>query len=178
MSNKDNYIGRMWAYAKQAEAGTGIPAEVIVIQWGHETGWGTSDLVKRANNHGGIKANSRGRDFVSGMYAGYNNTGNFVKDYIRVMNLSYYDKVRAADSIDDTIRELDASPYAEDENYGNLLRSSIRTAKFPTGTVNVGSGGGFDVGSLLDSTKNMSGDELKKYAALGFAVIAIGKLLD
>jgi flagellum-specific peptidoglycan hydrolase FlgJ len=120
-----NFFSEMNGAAQLAASLTDIPKEVILAQWALESAFGTSDLSQRANNYAGIKSSSKGKDFVSGAYAGYNSKDSFAKDYARVMNLSYYDKVREAKGIDETIDELAKSPYAEDTSYGAKLKKVI-----------------------------------------------------
>lgn len=123
---------------------TDIPKGVILAQWALESAWGTSDLAKRANNFSGIKSSSKGKDFVSGAYAGYNTKESFARDYARVMKLSYYDKVREAESVEDTINEFGKSPYAEDPNYAAKLRETFSKI----GNVDLGAAVGEITGSI------------------------------
>lgn len=114
------YLERMRPYADQASAATGLPAEVILAQWGVETGWGDSNLARNHNNHGGIKwiaGRSKFQAYQSGLFAGYKSISDFVADYIRVMNLPYYAHVRAAAragaSPEQVALALGNSPYDE-----------------------------------------------------------------
>jgi flagellum-specific peptidoglycan hydrolase FlgJ len=120
-----NFFSEMNDAAAIASDLTDIPKEVILAQWALESAFGTSDLSKRANNYAGIKSSSKGKDFVSGSYAGYNSKDSFARDYARVMNLSYYDKVREAKGVNETIDELAKSPYAEDTSYGDKLKKVL-----------------------------------------------------
>jgi peptidoglycan hydrolase FlgJ len=120
------FYSDMYEPAKLASSLTGIPVQTILAQWALESNYGQSDLAKRANNFAGIKANSKGRDYVSGQYAGYFSKSSFAKDYARVMNLSYYDAVREAGTVEGSIDALDKSPWAEDTNYGDKLREVVK----------------------------------------------------
>lgn len=120
-----NFFSEMNGAAQIAADLTDIPKEVILGQWALESAFGTSDLAKRANNYAGIKSSSNGKDYVSGAYAGYNSKESFARDYARVMNLSYYDKVRGAAGIEETINELGRSPYAEDPSYTEKLKKVV-----------------------------------------------------
>lgn len=131
--SRDAYVQRMRPYAVDAGSRLGIPADVVLAQWAHETGYGSSSLARQHNNHGGIKASSGGKDYVAGAYAGYSSVSSFVNDYVRVMRLSYYDGVRAAGprGAAAVIDALHRSPYAEDPAYGSKLQriyDSIRGA--------------------------------------------------
>lgn len=124
-SSGNPFFNNMAAHARTAAALTNIPFEVILAQWALESNYGKSDLAQRANNFAGIKYNTKA-DFKSGAYAGYNSIANFAKDYARVLNLSYYNAVRAASTIEQTIIELDKSPYAEDTGYADKLRQIVK----------------------------------------------------
>lgn len=128
------YWNKMEPYAKIASNKTGISVETILAHWQLETGGGTSDLSKRANNHAGIKASSKGKDYTSGAYAGYRNLTNFANDYARVMSLSYYDGVRSANGIKEEVNELDKSPWAEDKNQGKKLLDILNKNGVNTGS--------------------------------------------
>lgn len=124
MSNQ--FYTDMYKYAKLSSSLTGIPPEVILGQWALESNYGQSDLARRGNNFAGIKSSSKGKDFVTGQYAGYFTKTSFAKDYARVMNLPYYEGVRGAGSVGGAIAELGKSPYAEDPNYSNKLASKVK----------------------------------------------------
>lgn len=131
MSQAD-FIKSMQGYAMTAGASLGMPYQVILAQWALESTYGTSDLANRANNFAGIKYTDNA-DFKSGSYSGYNSVTKFVSDYIRVMNLSYYNAVRNAGGIRETIEAFGNSPYAEDPNYANKLLSIINNNDMSTG---------------------------------------------
>lgn len=114
MSVNNAYRTQMQSYANRAAAALNMPADVILAQWALESGNGSSSLAKQHNNHGGIKytSNSKTARKISGSpFADYASVNDFVTDYIRVLSLSYYKDVRAAGSVEDTIKALGASPY-------------------------------------------------------------------
>lgn len=125
------YMAKMMPYAQKAESGTGIPAAVIVEQWALESGNGTSQKARVNSNHGGIKRSKYSPSAVgqdSGGFAIYSSIDGFVQDYVRVMNLSYYTKVRAAGRTGDivaTIKALGASPY----DAGHYLLNGVQGGK-------------------------------------------------
>lgn len=126
--NEDaSFISRMKVYAQGAAAELDMPYEIILAQWALESSWGKSDLSQRANNFAGIKSSSVGKDYTSGAYAGYHSLENFTRDYIRVMNLSFYDRVREANGIEGTARALDESPWAEDTGYFNKIMNAVKS---------------------------------------------------
>jgi flagellum-specific peptidoglycan hydrolase FlgJ len=125
LAGSKSFFKEMQGYAMTASAVLGMPYQVILAQWALESTYGTSDLAVRAKNFAGIKSSSQGKDFVSGSYAGYNTIPRFVQDYIRVMQLPYYNEVRQVGGIEATINALDRSPWAEDSGYGAKLRQML-----------------------------------------------------
>lgn len=123
LATKEDYFKFILPYANTASKGTQIPFEVIIAQWAKESAYGNSDLVQSSNNYAGVTYVSNSiADFQKGRFAGYNTIDKFVQDYIRVMNLPYYDKVRAADTVEMTCIELGKSPYsANDPTYGTII---------------------------------------------------------
>jgi len=141
MSVTANYRAKMDGYAARASQATGIPKEVILAQWALESGNGTSAKAVKNNNHAGIKLGQKavaaGKD--SGGFAIYANLDQFVQDYIRVMNLSYYSGVRAAGKTGDikqTIIELGKSPY----DAGHYQLGNVQGGKL-LNMLGLGSGG-------------------------------------
>jgi flagellum-specific peptidoglycan hydrolase FlgJ len=165
--SRQAYFDKMRAYAQRASTKTGIPVAVILGQWAHETAYGTSDLVKRgSNNHGGIKyVGASTQDGQTGMYAKYSSLDRFVDDYSRVMLLSYYDAVRKANGIGDTLTALSNSPYAEDKQYGEKIAQVIKT----NGLGEVGQLQVFD----LPDISGLDDASFKKYAAIGFVIVGL-----
>ncbi|WP_425203575.1 peptidoglycan-binding protein [Priestia megaterium] len=123
LATKEDYFKYILPYANTASKGTDIPFEVIMAQWAKESAYGNSDLVQSTNNYAGVTYVSNSiADFQNGRFAGYNTVDKFVQDYIRVMKLPYYDKVRAATTIEMTCIELGKSPYsANDPTYGTTI---------------------------------------------------------
>lgn len=172
--NKEEYIRKMTPYAQRVSSALNIPYEVILTQWVHETGYGTSALVQRgSNNHAGIKSSSKGKDFVSGVYSGYNSLNNFVNDYVRVMNLSYYNKVRsvgASGDINKTIDALHESPWAEDPKYDEKMKRVFNSLDFGLGEL---TSGGVNIGELQKDLSSMSDNEVKQMALVGLGVVTL-----
>lgn len=168
------YIKTMTPYAKKASdmLDGRLHWTVILAQWVHETGFGRSQAVKEHNNHAGIKSNSSGRDYDGGLYAGYNSTDSFVRDYVRTMNLSYYNKVRG--DIDNQITELHKSPWATDPAYGSKLQRVYNNLNFDT----VASSPVADLTDSLGGMVDGLGDsDMKKYAMVGLSVAVILSIL-
>lgn len=129
------YIENMNPYAQQASAGTGLPVSLILAQWAHETGWGSSSLAVNHNNHGGINYTSNADYNADGRHAGYRTIAAFVQDYVRVLNLSFYAHIRQAAAAGASAGDLAlmfdqpapgrTEKYAEDPLYGTKLRNIV-----------------------------------------------------
>jgi hypothetical protein len=50
-----DFIKRAIVPAERVAARLGVPSNAVMAQWAMESGWGTSDLSRTANNFGGIK---------------------------------------------------------------------------------------------------------------------------
>ncbi|MEH7209919.1 GH25 family lysozyme [Priestia megaterium] len=128
-SAKSDFFNTMKYYAVTAGKGTNMPWEVCLAQWAWESAYGKSSLCQRGNNFAGIVHTSHD-DFKTGNFAGFYSIDNFVKEYIRVLNLSYYNAVRNAGSIADTCNALAKSPYsANDPSYGKNILNIINNNK-------------------------------------------------
>lgn len=128
-AQKEGFFNKFQPYAQQASKALDMPVSVILAQWAHESWYGYSDLAQRANNYAGIKysKNTVGGG-QSGAYAAYSSISVFVQDYIRVLKLSYYDKVRTEETSKleyiETAEDLGKSPFAE-SHYGGAGQSIL-----------------------------------------------------
>lgn len=168
-----SFVSEMTPWAKRAAAKIHgqVHWQAILDQWDLETGGGSSSLAKRAHNYAGIKYTNHA-DFKSGAYSGYNSIAHFVNDYARVMNLSYYSKVRAPGSVEQDIQALDASPWATDPNYGKKLESINSHLNLPSGSGGTASAGNW-LDGLSSQLKGMSDSEVQKYAVMGLGVVLL-----
>lgn len=164
MSSQTDFFTKMMPYAVEASNRTHVPVSVILAQWANESAYGTSDLAKNANNFGGI--NHTGNSIAAGTYgayAKYSDINQFVDDYVRVLNLSYYDKVRAAGTVDGAVRALGDSPYA-----GSHYSVNGVPGQSLANIINQ-----YHLSSVIPTTDGMPADDLKKYAAIGLAVVGL-----
>lgn len=125
---------------RRIQAGQGfIVPSVVMAQSAHETGWGTSPIMEKANAFFGIKAGSSwtGKTFdaetwevydgvettITATFRAYDSLADSVADYYNLTvnnaryaaGVSYYpDKVKSAY---DTLYAIWAGGYATDENY-------------------------------------------------------------
>lgn len=67
-----------------------LMASIAMHEVGFEANPDGSDLFKRANNIGGIKSGSIGKDGTSGAYASYNNVEGGIHDLARILSQVYY----------------------------------------------------------------------------------------
>lgn len=115
--NLSDYFTRLLPYAAPAAKQLDLPVSVIMAQLAIESDYGRSPLATNTGNQGGIKYNKY--SIAKGSYGklGYadykGDLGMFFQDYTRVMKLNYYTKVRDAVSVEDTVKALASSPYAE-----------------------------------------------------------------
>lgn len=126
MSNVDKFVYALGADATRASKALGISKEFILAQWAHESAWGQSQLSQQGYNFGGIK--NVGQKQASGTlfgHAKYNSTSAFVDDYIRVMSLDRYAKVRAATTYQGEIQAIANSGYAEDPAYASKMTKIV-----------------------------------------------------
>lgn len=175
---------KMEPYARRAakKIHGSVHWQSILDQWALESGYGTSSLATHANNYAGIKYTSHA-DFKSGAYSGYNSIDSFVNDYARVLNLSYYNSVRAPGTIQQDLTALGAGPYAQDKSYGSKLESvNNNEFHFGTGAGSPAAGNGSlnwsSILSGLESSLNgKSNAEIVQYAGLGLLVLLATKAL-
>jgi len=81
------FIDRALPYARHASEATGVPVSVVLSQWGVESGWGTNHLSE-GNNLGSIAH--------LGRYVSYPTLDAFIDDWVRVLCLPLYTRVRTA----------------------------------------------------------------------------------
>lgn len=186
--SKESYIKEMLPWAKKAQDLTGLPYDYIVAQWGWETGWGTNRGSKTLNNHAGIKYSqyAPAGTVKDGMYAKYTSLDSFIRDYARVMNLSYYNEIKSARTDADRIKALNKSPYSESDYDINTMLSAQALAKqygegitisapAPSApAINVGS----ELGSFnIPNLSSLSGGELETWASVGIALAVLLTLI-
>jgi len=169
-----SFFDTLQPYAQRASLATGIPASVILGQWAIESAQGKSTIATKYFNYAGIKkvGSSIAAGVSSSGYAVYDNLDQFTEDYIRVMSLSYYDRVRAAGTVQATVAELAASPYAESGYNGGKgilqfiqefsLEQYDRLREF----------------NVQDMISGMDVDTLKNMAMIGVAAITLVSLIS
>lgn len=194
MDPRESFFQNMLPYAKKASAELGIPSSVILAQWAHESAYGESYGAKHRLNFAGI-SNFIGKPYSwskaikveprpkseGSWYNVYANASDFTDDYVHVMNLKYYDKVRAAGKtpgIDDDILQLAKSPFAADHYGGtgsNLMNiiKKFDLLKFDKNTIF-----GQEFGPIIDSNESLVNKDLGLVILSGAAALAFIALLD
>ncbi|MEM3469822.1 MAG: glucosaminidase domain-containing protein [Thermoproteota archaeon] len=106
-------------------------AQAILAQWAQETGWGSSNLAKDANNLAGIKCHTGCT--CRGEYCTYSSTAEFVKDYTNVLQNGLYGNVLSALRTADPgtiLKEFSKSPWDQggysSANFSSILQSIKR----------------------------------------------------
>lgn len=106
--------GSMQDLAFQVSRQTGIPANLILDQWAHETGGFTSSVFKNNNNAAGIENSDK-------TYKDYGSMEEFAKDYVKIITSKRYTSkgISGAKTIEDFASALKAGGYYEDseKNY-------------------------------------------------------------
>lgn len=114
MDYKRSFIQKVLPYAKSVEQQIGIPAEWVVAQWSHETGYG-GNTGSKYNNLAGIYAYEGSPYGTSGKQ--YNSLEDFTKDYIKVITNDRYKNIFNANTPQEFADSLQKGGYATDKNY-------------------------------------------------------------
>ncbi|WP_321967666.1 glucosaminidase domain-containing protein [Burkholderia cepacia] len=113
----------------------GVDRNVLLAQWGHETGWGKS-VIPGTNNLGNIKDFSGGgvaaRDNMTGStdaYRAYASPSDFASDYASLISRKYPGAVGAGADMNRYASALKAAGYAEDPQYVGKLQGAMQTVQ-------------------------------------------------
>ncbi|MCA8331894.1 glucosaminidase domain-containing protein [Burkholderia cepacia] len=113
----------------------GVDRNVLLAQWGHETGWGKS-VIPGTNNLGNIKDFSGGgvaaRDNMTGStdaYRAYASPNDFASDYASLISRKYPGAVGAGADMNRYASALKAAGYAEDPQYVGKLQGAMQTVQ-------------------------------------------------
>lgn len=143
--NRQAFIARVAPAAKASQQRLGVPASVTIAQAILESGWGQSQLTRRANNYFGIKCTAmraptqtgcvsmstaeyvRGRRItvVERFRAYASPTGSF-EDHARLLASRYRSAMAVAGNPEAFARRLQSSGYATDPRYAAQLIALIR----------------------------------------------------
>lgn len=127
------FIAQHASTAQAAGQQLGVDPNLLLAQWGLETGWGKS-VVPGTNNLGNIKDMSGGgvaaRDNMTGStdnYRAYSSPDAFAADQASLLARKYPGVVGAGSDVQKFASGLRG--YAEDPNYGSKLASVVQTVQ-------------------------------------------------
>ncbi len=146
-TSQAEFVQRHTAAAERVEATSGLPAEYMLGQAGHETGWGRSEIRMKGGatsyNLFGIKAGANWTGKVAEIttteYSGgvphkvtakfraYDSYEDSFRDYARLINESprYAQARQQTDSAQAYAKGLQRAGYATDPEYANKLSRAI-----------------------------------------------------
>ena len=122
-SSVDSFVSQNAGLAKRVSAQVGVAPEVLLGQWGLETGWGKS-VIPGTNNLGNIKDFSGGgtkaTDNMTGSrdaYRKYDTSDAFGDDYAGLLARKYRAAIGSGQDAGRFFGELRRAGYAEDPGY-------------------------------------------------------------
>lgn len=128
-NQRARFVRQYGPVADHVAAQTGVSRDVLLSQWGLETGWGKS-VIPGTNNLGNIKDFSgRGvsaRDNMTGSrdaYRAYATPEAFGDDYVSLLARRYPGALGAGDDVMRFSSALKAGGYAEDPRYVDKMAS-------------------------------------------------------
>lgn len=143
--NRQAFIARVAPAAVATQQRVGVPASVTIAQAILESGWGQSQLTRRANNYFGIKctaqrsATQRGcvamttADYVRGRrvtvvqrFRSYGSAQGSFEDHARLLATRYRSAMAVAHHPETFARRLQSSGYATDPRYATSLITLMR----------------------------------------------------
>lgn len=133
----DRFIRDVGPVAQRVGEQLGVAPELLIAQWGHETGWGKK-VVPGTNNYGNIKDFSgRGvaaTDNMTGSrdrYRAYDSPDAFGDDFARLIggNQRYRDAVGTGSDARAYATGLHRGGYAEDAAYVDRIDAAARTVR-------------------------------------------------
>ncbi|MBN3777450.1 glucosaminidase domain-containing protein [Burkholderia sp. Ac-20345] len=170
-SPKDQFVRTYGAVAQRAGEQLGVAPNVLLTQWGLETGWGKS-VIPGTNNLGNIKDFSgggvRARDNATGSndaYRAYATPNAFADDYAAMIQRRYPNAVGAGGDVGRFATALKQGGYAEDPRYvskmattyGALTGTPVAASGISDGAARGAAGADDDMASMYGIDPNMMG---------------------
>lgn len=125
VSTPESFKKEYYTAAKKAGDELGVDPNIILGQWGNETGWGKS-IVPGTNNLGNIKGKGvEAKDNQTGsvdQYKKYSSVDDFANDYVRLIKSNYPKSVGAGKDPDKFLKGLKG--YAEDQQYPAKIKAA------------------------------------------------------
>ena len=141
MADISSFVNQYQGVAQKVGQAIGVDPNVLLGQWGLESGWG-KHTVPGTNNLGNIKgAGVAATDNQTGstdQYRKYQNADSFGNDFARLIATHYSD---ATDTGDDAMAyavALKKGGYAEDPHYVPKLTAAVDTVKQAGGAIDPG----------------------------------------
>lgn len=135
VADKVNAFAQQYgAAAAKAGAALGVNPDLLLAQWGHETGWGKS-VIPGTNNLGNIKA-GKGQGGVAATdngtgsrdkYMNFNSPEAFADHYANYVNTRYKGAAGSGADMARFAGALKAGGYAEDAKYAPKLSAALAT---------------------------------------------------
>jgi hypothetical protein len=128
MTDIQGFIQQYAPVAASVSQRIGVAPDVLLGQWGLETGWGKS-VVPGTNNLGNIKgpgvAATDNRTGSNDQYRAYANPQAFGNDFANLISSNYKGAVGAGSDAAAYGKALKAGGYAEDSGYANKLAGAV-----------------------------------------------------
>ena len=134
-ANAFSYINRFKGIAVSEMKRAGVPASIKLAQGILESGYGSSELAKKANNHFGMKCggNWSGKSFSlkGSCYRAYSDADLCYKEHSEFLKRKHYESLFKLKKTDykGWARGLQKCGYATDSNYPNKLIELIERYK-------------------------------------------------
>lgn len=128
MSDVQWFIQQYGPVAAAVSQRIGVAPDVLLGQWGLETGWGKS-VIPGTNNLGNIKgAGVSAKDNQTGavdQYRAYQSPGDFATDFANLISSNYRNAVGKGSDATAYAGALKAGGYAEDPKYVGKLATAV-----------------------------------------------------
>lgn len=132
MAGVQEFIKQYGPVAASVGNRIGVSPDVLLGQWGLETGWGKS-VIPGTNNLGNIKGSGVSAiDNQTGsndQYRAYASPSDFGNDFARLISRKYQDAVGAGQDANAYGKALKAGGYAEDPKYENKLSAAVGSVR-------------------------------------------------
>jgi hypothetical protein len=128
MPNVQGFIQQYAPVAASVSQRIGVAPDVLLGQWGLETGWGKS-VVPGTNNLGNIKgpgvAATDNQTGSNDQYRAYSSPQAFGNDFANLISSNYKGAIGAGSDASAYGKALKAGGYATDSGYANKLSSAV-----------------------------------------------------
>lgn len=138
MADISQFVGSYAPVAQKVGAALGVDPNILLGQWGLETGWG-KHVVPGTHNLGNIKgpgvAATDNQNGSNDQYKSYASPDQFGGDFARLVATNYPDAAGAGDDAMAYAMAMKNGGYAEDPHYVNKLTSAVDTVRQNGGVI-------------------------------------------